>query len=206
MGILKNLEQSAKSVKKGRKKSSKLIDGEVKDNLAKIIKSLGALDNSMKAKVVKPALTAAAKIVQKKAAANVRAIKSRQPYSGGTPGNSRNTGTREKWSNKAAAKRASGNHDDLSRSIKIKSLPTIRRKKSPVVVIVGPEAKKFGFGHLLEFGAASYPKPAAHYLWGGVNDIDRIQPMPFLEPAAKETATQQVAAIVRVIKERWPKA
>ena len=180
-------------------------------NLKDLLSNIDNLERSFKTKVMKPAIRIAGQIVAKQAASNVKAVASRTSYAGGTPGNSRTTGTRDKWSQSTAAKRASGNHSDLSKSIKVKSLNVLRRKNSPVVAIVGPDHKMFGFGHMLEFGSGGYEKPSAHYLWSkekdpAKNDIDKIRAMPFLEPAGKQTAAAQFQAVAAYVNANWTSA
>ena len=119
------MAQSAAGTKPQRPKRTRFIDASVSTNLKDLLSNIDNLERSFKTKVMKPAIRIAGQIVAKQAASNVKAVASRTSYAGGTPGNSRTTGTRDKWSQSTAAKRASGNHSDLSKSIKVKSLNTV---------------------------------------------------------------------------------
>lgn len=208
MSAAKKMEQSAKAQRPGRKKKTRFVDAEIKSNVRQMLAAQGTLSFTMKTKIVKPALELAGRYVARRARAIVRAQGPRGSYGSAPAGDSKRTRTREKWTVNTAADRASGKHDDLSKSIKVKPLKTIRRVKAPTVVIVGPEHKMFGFGHMLEFGRGGYKKPDAHYLWSKeknpeLNDIDKIKSRPFLEPAGKQTKKVQMRLIEAYVKKHW---
>lgn len=210
MSAIKRMAQEAEKVKK---KKPRLGNSTVNSSVNHILKNILKLDASMKAKVLKPALAAAGEIVRKEASATVRGVGERTPYSPGPPGNStaRGTNTREKWSEKVRSQRDASGYDELSKAIKVKKLKQ-GKKYHPVLVIVGPTYEKFNFGHMLEFGSpGGFEKPKAHYLWSKEkdpekNDIDKIVPRPFLEPAGKKTQSAQMRAIEKIVKERWKQA
>ena len=214
MGVFKKMEQEANRVskKKSRKPKQRLISGEVHDSIEGMIKLLGPLSNSMKSKIIKPALVEAANLVIKQAKVNILGNSYPKPsYGTAAPGDSKKTKTRDKWSTSTKLERDGGSHDDLSKSLKVKALKIIRRQGSPVVVILGCRHDKFGLAHMLEFGSGGYTKPEHHYLWSKeksaeLDDIKKIRARPFLEPAAKSTANAQIKMVGKIMMEKWPKA
>ena len=205
MGKINNAAKSARSLKPKKAGKTNLVDVLVSSN-EKELRVLGRHIHEVKRVAVKAAVKAAAEVVSSRAKANVAAIGPHETYTDGTPGDSRKTRTRDKWSSKVRSERDGGSHDDLSQSITYKVLPISKSK--PVVSIVGPDWHKFRLGHLIEFGGTTdYKKPSAHFLWGydQPNDIAKIKARPFLEPAAHQTLKLQQRVFVGEIKKRVPK-
>lgn len=104
---------------------------------------------------------------------------------------SKDTGTRDKWSNKTKQAR-SYRKQDLYQSIAIK----VKTYGSKVVAIIGARRPDGAHAHLLEYGGR-------RIMWGG-NEYT-AEPQPFLRPAADETKPQQRAAMIRKISKEWDK-
>jgi len=118
------------------------------------------------------ALRAAGKVVQKRA----RELCPRSSH----------TGSRERWSKETAADRS--NVKPLADTIGV----VVRKYDAVSVAVVGPQYPAGALGHLVEYG---------HRLVAYGRDTGRrVQPKPFMRPAADETKGEQEAAMLTVLK------
>ena len=105
---------------------------------------------------------------------------------------SRETGTREKWSKAVKAKRA-----DEIKNLKNSIGYLLRQYDHVVYGVVGPRGNAGSHGWIYEHGASIY-------LWG--KRRYQLKGTPFLRPAADATLTQQREAVVGTLKKEWTKA
>ena len=155
------------------------------------------LPEELHRRVMTAAVKEAAKIVETEASVQIAIVGRRNvPYTGKL-GNSRKTGTREKWSKKTAASRSGASGNDMSKAVTRKLLKY--RKRAPSTAIVGTDYYQYNFGHIHEPMAGG--KPAEHIMWGDFTGKDHMQ-RPWLAPAAKSTIPLQKQAMIRIIKAR----
>lgn len=155
------------------------------------------LPKELHRRVCTAAVKAAAKIVETEASVQIAVVGRRRiPYTGKL-GNSRKTGTRDKWSKKMAASRVGPAGNDMSKAVTSKLLKY--RKKAPSTAIVGTDYYQYNFGHIHEPKVNG--KPAEHIMWGDWTGKDHMQ-RPWLAPAAKSTILMQRQAMIRIIKAR----
>lgn len=160
---------------------------------------LKKLPFKVRARVVRPAVRAAAKVIRKRVRQNLNATGSRSYNDDGTVvrgqpiGRSRKTGTYEKLSKELKSKR-SGNKE-MS-----KAIITRNWTKSMGEIVgntTGPSYKHAAQGHLLEYGANIQ-------LWGKSNKRYQLPPRPFLRTAVTSTRGLQKIIILNVMK-KWAK-
>ena len=170
---------------------------------------LEGLPYKLRARVVRPAIRAASKIVRKQVRENLKKTGARSYNSDGTVvygqpiGRSKKTGTGEKLSKTLKAKR-SGNKE-MSKAIITRSWT--KDLGAVVGATTGPSWKHAAQGHILEYGANIF-------LWGKLLRADgvggsaggkyRLPPRPFLRPAVLQTKQAQKKAIVSTMKQ-WSK-
>lgn len=155
------------------------------------------LPEELHRRVMTAAVKEAAKIVETEASVQIAIVGRRNvPYTGKL-GNSRKTGTREKWSKKTAASRSGASGNDMSKAVTRKLLKY--RKRAPSTAIVGTDYYQYNFGHIHEPMVGG--KPAEHIMWGDFTGKDHMQ-RPWLAPAAKSTIPLQKQAMIRIIKAR----
>lgn len=155
------------------------------------------LPKELHRRVCTAAVKAAAEIVEKEASKEIASVGKRNiPYTGKL-GNSRKTGTRDKWSKKMAASRSGPAGNDMSKAVTRKILKY--RKKAPSTAIVGTDYYQYNFGHIHEPKVGG--RPAEHIMWGDWTGKEHMQ-RPWLAPAAKSTIPLQRQAMIRIIKAR----
>ncbi len=170
---------------------------------------LKELPGKVRARVVRPALRAASKVVRKQVRSNLNATGARSYASDGTViygqpiGRSKKTGTREKLSRELKAKRA--DNKEMSKSIITRSWT--KALGAVVGTTTGPRWRDAAQGHILEYGANIF-------LWGKLLRKDsaggsaggkyRLPPRPFLRPAVVQTKEKQKKIIVNTMKQ-WAK-
>lgn len=160
---------------------------------------LKGLPVKMRARVVRPAIRKAAKVVRKAVRTNLNSVGRRSYNKNGTVvygqpiGRSKKTGTYEKLSKDLKAKR-SGNKEMF------KAIITRNWTKASGGVIgatTGPSHRDAAQGHILEYGATTV-------LWGNKKKRYRLPPRPFLRPAANQTKGLQKMVILNTMK-KWSK-
>lgn len=167
------------------------------------------LPYKVRARVVRPALRAASKIVRKQVRTNLNATGARSYTSDGNVvygqpiGRSKKTGTGEKLSKKLKSKRAE--NKEMSKSIITRSWT--KALGAVVGTTTGPRWRDAAQGHILEYGANIF-------LWGNVLRKDspggsagskyRLPPRPFLRPAVVQTKEKQKKVIISTMKQ-WAK-
>jgi len=137
-------------------------------DFGQIDRQLAAVDLNLRSRELKKALRAGGNVVARRA----RQLAPR----------SATTGTREQWSAKTEAARASAK--PLAETIGV----VVRDYGSTFVLLVGPEYPAGALAHLVEYGHAEY-------LYG-VATGRRVPPHPFMRPAADETEGQVNAAVI----------
>tara|TARA_Y100000361_G_scaffold40763_1_gene34914 strand:+ start:1807 stop:2460 length:654 start_codon:yes stop_codon:yes gene_type:complete len=160
---------------------------------------------SVRKRVARPAIRAAAKVVRKKVRKNLYATGKRAENPDGTVvrgqpiGRSRKTKTYDKLSNKLKAKR-SGNKEMAKAII---SRNWSRNMNAVIGSTTGPSYRHAAQGHLLEYGANIM-------LWGGANKAKggkthyRLPPRPFMRNAVTQTRGLQKLVILSTMK-KWAK-
>ena len=166
-------------------------------NDKEIRKLIDHLPSELHRRVMTAAVKAAAEIVETEASVQIAVVGRRNiPYTGKL-GNSRKTGTRDKWSKKMAASRSGPAGNDMSKAVTRKTLPYKKRK--PSTAIVGTDYYQYNFGHIHEPRPGG--GPARHVMWGRDSGRMHMQ-RPWLAPAAKSTIMLQRQAMIRIIKAR----
>ena len=102
------------------------------------------------------------------------------------------TGTREGWSKQTAGSRTGTK--PLAETIGV----VVRKYDTVSVAVVGPQHPAGALGHLVEYGH--------RMVVYGHDTGRRVQPKPFMRPAADETKGEQEAAMLRVLKAELEKA
>ena len=102
------------------------------------------------------------------------------------------TDSTELWSKKTAGDRS--NVKPLAETIAVE----VRKYDTVSVAVIGPQYPAGALGHLVEHGHREF-------LYGRQTGR-RVQPKPFMRPAADETKGEQEAAMMRVLKAELEKA
>ena len=166
-------------------------------NDEEIRKLIDHLPSELHRRVMTAAVKAAAEIVETEASVQIAVVGRRNiPYTGKL-GNSRKTGTRDKWGQKPRKRIGTPAGNDMSKAVTRKILKY--RKKAPSTAIVGTDYYQYNFGHIHEPKVGG--RPAEHIMWGDWTGKEHMQ-RPWLAPAAKSTIMLQRQAMIRIIKAR----
>lgn len=174
MGVMKRLQQEAKRV--SRRTASVGKDRDVIIKSTDINRLLPLIAPELRNNAIRNATRAAARVVKKEAQQ--------------TAPRSSLTGTRDKLSRKQQAKRILHGEttDNLARSITIKT----KTYDEVVLTMVGPRLPEGWYGYWVEYGHNA--------VFWGKDSGRRIEPKPFLRPAADSTLYMQ-----KRILEAWVK-
>jgi len=182
--------------KPGRK-GKKGVVANILSNDKEIRKMIDHMPKEIHRRVMTAAVKAAAEIVETEASVQIASVGRRNvPYTGKL-GNSRKTGTRDKWGQKPRKRIGTPAGNDMSKAVTRKTLPY--KKKAPSTAIVGTDYYQYNFGHIHETMIGG--KPAEHIMWGDWTGKDHMQ-RPWLAPAAKSTIPLQRRAMIQIIKTR----
>ena len=194
MGQLDDAQRQAEKVV--RLHRTKATRSEVRSSEAtdKLLKELPYM---VRARVARPAIRAASKIVRKRIRKNLNATGRRTENPDGTVvrgqpiGRSKKTGTGEKLSRKLKAKRK--DNKEMSKAIITRNWT--KNLGAVVGTTTGPSHKHAAQGHLLEYGANIY-------LWGNSKKRYQLPPRPFMRNAVTETRGLQKMVIINTMK-KW---
>ena len=179
------------------RKGKKGVVANILSNDKEIRKMIKNLPEELHRRVMTAAVKEAAKIVETEASVQIASVGRRNvPYTGKL-GNSRKTGTRDKWGQKPRKRIGTPAGNDMSKAVTRKTLPY--KKKAPSTAIVGTDYYQYNFGHIHETMIGG--KPAEHIMWGDWTGKDHMQ-RPWLAPAAKSTIPLQRRAMIQIIKTR----
>ncbi len=180
MGIVsKTRAASQRLSRQAAKKTGVTLTKETDEFLAKF-------PVEMRAKLLPKATKAAATIVKKSTQQRLA------PY------RSKDTGTREGWSENTRQRRES-HGIDLHDAMTVKTVNYNNAKGGIVISMVGARWPYGNHHHLLEFGGYQ------HRLWGGVVDPFPQPPRPTLRPAVESTIPAQQAAMIGIVSREWEK-
>lgn len=182
--------------KPGRKGKKGVVQN-ILTNDKEIRQMIEHLPEELHRRVMTAAVKAAAEIVETEASVQIAVVGRRNiPYTGKL-GNSRKTGTRDKWGQKPRKRIGTPAGNDMSKAVKWKTLKY--RRKAPSTAIVGTDYYQYNFGHIHETRVGE--GPARHVMWGRDSGKMHMQ-RPWLAPAAKSTILLQRQAMIRIIKAR----
>ena len=192
------VDEAGRIVKqKPGRKGKKGVVANILSNDKEIRKMIDHMPKEIHRRVMTAAVKAAAEIVETEASVQIASVGRRNvPYTGKL-GNSRKTGTRDKWGQKPRKRIGTPAGNDMSKAVTRKTLPY--KKKAPSTAIVGTDYYQYNFGHIHETMIGG--KPAEHIMWGDWTGKDHMQ-RPWLAPAAKSTIPLQRRAMIQIIKTR----
>lgn len=194
MGLLDDAQRQAEKVVRLHRTKATRSEVRSSETTDKLLKELPYM---VRARVARPAIRAASKIVRKRIRKNLNATGRRTENPDGTVvrgqpiGRSKKTGTGEKLSRKLKAKRK--DNKEMSKAIITRNWT--KNLGAVVGTTTGPSHKHAAQGHLLEYGANIY-------LWGNSKKRYQLPPRPFMRNAVTETRGLQKMVIINTMK-KW---